>query len=42
MAEKKTKDKSQYSKAEDYQILEEIEHVRRRPGQYIGSTDEQG
>ena len=36
------KDKNKYSSAEDYQILEEIEHVRKRPVQYIGSTDEQG
>jgi DNA gyrase subunit B len=34
--------KENYSSAEDYQILEEIEHVRRYPGNYIGSTNEQG
>src|SRR5438034_10620256 len=42
MAEKKAKDKNQYSSVEDYQVLEEIKHVRRYPGNYIGSTDEQG
>jgi DNA gyrase subunit B len=34
--------KKQYSSVEDYRVLEEIEHVRRYPGNYIGSTDEQG
>ncbi|MCE8163474.1 MAG: ATP-binding protein [Candidatus Moeniiplasma glomeromycotorum] len=42
MAEKKKKEENQYSSAEDYQVLEEIEHVRRYPGNYIGSTSEQG
>src|SRR5256885_12204952 len=42
MAEKETKDKRKYSSVEDYQVLEEIKHVREYPGNYIGSTDEQG
>ena len=42
MAEKKLKDKNQYSSAEDYRILKEIECVQRWPGKYIGSTGERG
>jgi DNA gyrase subunit B len=38
MSEKEKK----YSSAKDYQVLEDIEHIRKRPGNYIGSTDEQG
>jgi DNA gyrase subunit B len=38
-AEEKKKD--QYS-AKDIQVLENIEAVRKRPGMYVGSTDEQG
>jgi len=33
--------KGQYS-AKDIQVLENIEAVRKRPGMYVGSTDEQG
>nr|CAG8443501.1 13422_t:CDS:2 [Entrophospora candida] len=40
MSEKKSKKK--YSSAQDYKVLEDIEHIRKRPGNYIGSTDEQG
>jgi DNA gyrase/topoisomerase IV subunit B len=36
------KDKKKYSSVQDYQVLEDIEHIRKRPGNYIGSTDEQG
>ena len=38
----KKEDKNQFSKIEDYELLEDIEHVRKHPGNYIGSTDEQG
>ena len=40
--EKKAKNKNQFSEVEDYKRLEEIEHVREYPGNYIGSTDERG
>ena len=43
MPEKEEKEKNKkYSSVQDYQVLEDIEHIRKRPGNYIGSTDEQG
>lgn len=38
----KKKEEKYYSTVKDYQVLEDIEHVRKRPGNYIGSTDERG
>ncbi|RHZ35471.1 DNA gyrase subunit A [endosymbiont GvMRE of Glomus versiforme] len=42
MPEKEEKRRKKYSSVQDYQVLEDIEHIRKRPGNYIGSTDEQG
>ena len=38
----KTKRKSKLYSAKDIEVLEGLEPVRRRPGMYIGSTDERG
>src|SRR5262245_28460093 len=37
---KKDKDKSQGYTAKDIEVLEGLEPVRRRPGMYVGGTDE--
>jgi len=37
-----TKKKSKHYSAKDIEVLEGLEPVRRRPGMYIGGTDEQG
>jgi len=36
------KEKKKYSQVGEYQLLEDIAHIRLRPGNYIGSTDEKG